>query len=107
MQDWFAKHPGGQHAICEPVKIIRGKTREVGVPLTRTEAHDHFKRTLANSKWYKIRGFHVFRHTFASQPWPPPAWISGSSTNGWGTRRKRCGNATGTCCPISSRPRST
>lgn len=66
MQDWFAKHPGGQHAICEPVKIIRGKTREVGVPLTRTEAHDHFKRTLAKSKWDKIRGFHVFRHSFAS-----------------------------------------
>ncbi len=66
MQDWFAKHPGGQHAICEPVKIIRGKTREVGVPLTRTEAHDHFKRTLAGSKWSKIRGFHLFRHSFAS-----------------------------------------
>ena len=66
MQDWFAKHPGGQHTICEPVKIIRGKTREVGVPLTRKEAHDHFKRTLAGSKWAKIRGFHVFRHSFAS-----------------------------------------
>ncbi len=66
MQDWFAKHPGGQHAICEPVKIIRGKTREIGVPLTRTEAHDHFKRTLTKSKWDKIRGFHVFRHSFAS-----------------------------------------
>ena len=67
MQNWFAKHPGGQHAICEPVKIIRGKTREVGVPLTRTEAHDHFKRTLAKSKWDKIRGFHVFRHSFRVQ----------------------------------------
>jgi integrase len=66
MQDWFAKHPGGQFAICEPVKIMRGKTREVGVPLSRSEAHDHFKRTLANSKWSKIRGFHAFRHSFAS-----------------------------------------
>jgi integrase len=42
MQEWFARHPGGQYAICEPVKIIRGKTREVGVPLSRSEAHDHF-----------------------------------------------------------------
>ncbi len=66
MQEWFARHPGGQYAICEPVKIMRGKTREVGVPLTRSEAHDHFKRTLADSKWSKIRGFHVFRHSFAS-----------------------------------------
>ena len=36
------------------------------MPLTRSEAHDHFKRTLANSKWAKLRGFHVFRHSFAS-----------------------------------------
>jgi integrase len=66
MQEWFSQHPGGQFTICEPVQIMRGKTREVGVPLTRSEAHDHFKRTLANSKWDKIRGFHVFRHSFAS-----------------------------------------
>jgi integrase len=66
MQQWFSQHPGGQYAICEPVKIMRGKTREVGVPLTRSEAHDHFKRTLADSKWAKLRGFHVFRHSFAS-----------------------------------------
>jgi len=66
MQKWFSQHPGGQFSICEPVKIMRGKTREVGVPLTRSEAHDHFKRILANSKWSKIRGFHVFRHSFAS-----------------------------------------
>lgn len=66
MKEWFAQHPGGQFTICEPVKIIRGKTREVGVPLTRSEAHDHFKRTLADSQWPKIRGFHVFRHSFAS-----------------------------------------
>ena len=31
---------------------------------TRTEAHDHFKRTLAKSRWDKIRGYHVFRHSF-------------------------------------------
>jgi integrase len=66
MQAWFAQHPGGQYTLCEPVKIMRGKTREVGVPLTRSEAHDHFKRTLAGSEWDKVRGFHVFRHSFAS-----------------------------------------
>jgi len=66
MQAWFAQHPGGQHTICEPVKIMRGKTRAVGVPLTRSEAHDHLKRTLSGTKWARIRGFHVFRHSFAS-----------------------------------------
>jgi hypothetical protein len=35
MQEWFARHPGGQYTICEPIKILRGKTREVGVPVTR------------------------------------------------------------------------
>lgn len=45
------------HTICEPVKIVRGKTRTVGVPLTRSEAHDHLKRTLRGSKWARIRGF--------------------------------------------------
>ena len=44
---------------------------------------------------------------FVSRPTSPrPASISGSSTNGWATRPRKCGNATGTCCPISSRPRS-
>ena len=66
MREWFSHHPGGQYTICEPAKILRGKVREVGVPLTRSEAHDHFKRTLAGGKWTKLRGFHVFRHSFAS-----------------------------------------
>jgi integrase len=34
--------------------------------LTRNEAHDHFKRTLAGSKWEVLRGFHILRHSFIS-----------------------------------------
>jgi integrase len=34
--------------------------------VTRDEAHDHFKRTLAGSKWAVLRGFHVLRHSFIS-----------------------------------------
>jgi integrase len=34
IKKWIAQHPGGQHAICEPIKILRGKTREIGVPLS-------------------------------------------------------------------------
>jgi hypothetical protein len=33
MQEWFAQHPGGRHAVCEQVKIMRGKTRAGGVAL--------------------------------------------------------------------------
>ena len=57
---------GGQYTICQKLETVRGKRRETYVPLTRSEAHDHFKRTLRGSKWEKIKGFHVFRHSFAS-----------------------------------------
>ena len=56
MQDWFATHPGGQLTICE--KADR--------PITRDAAHHHFSQTLKGSKWEKLRGFHVLRHSFAS-----------------------------------------
>jgi site-specific recombinase XerD len=67
MRQWFASHPGGRYAFCLDERLPRGKkTREVGTPITRDEAHDHFKRTLAGSKWHKLRGWHVFRHSFCS-----------------------------------------
>ena len=37
-----------------------------GVPLTGNEAHTHLELTLADSKWDKLKGWHVFRHSFAS-----------------------------------------
>jgi integrase len=37
-----------------------------GSPLTVDEASHHFKQTLLGSKWEKIRGWHVFRHSFIS-----------------------------------------
>jgi integrase len=56
MKAWFDKHPGGQFAIT-----LDGKG-----PAPVYEAHNHFKRTLAKSKWNKLRGFHVLRHSFCS-----------------------------------------
>lgn len=35
-------------------------------PLTPGECHDHFKRTLADSKWSVVRGLHTLRHSVAS-----------------------------------------
>ncbi len=66
MADWFARHPGGQYTICEGLNTIRGKRRTDYTFLTLSEAHCHFKRTLKGSKWDKIKGFHTFRHSFAS-----------------------------------------
>jgi integrase len=67
LKDWLAVHPGGQCLFCHGLHVPRSKSRrcEHG-PLTGDEAGDHFRRTLAGSKWKKLRGWHVFRHSFAS-----------------------------------------
>lgn len=66
MQEWFAIHPGSPFTFSQP-KVSRSKTaRTTAQPLTKHEAHDHFKRALANSKWGKLRGWHVLRHSFIS-----------------------------------------
>lgn len=56
MSEWFARHPGGQHTLAE----------SDGTPLSIDRASRHFKDMLAGSRWSRIRGFHVFRHSFAS-----------------------------------------
>jgi integrase len=56
MRDWFANHPGGRLTLCQ-------KPDE---PITHDAAHHHFTRVLSKSKWSKLKGFHVLRHSFAS-----------------------------------------
>lgn len=60
MSDWFAGHPGGQHAITSD-----------GHPLTVDTATFYFIQTLRPPEnphpiWSKIRGFHTLRHSLAS-----------------------------------------
>jgi integrase len=67
LRAWIAAHPGGIPTFCHDLDVVRSKTaRSNVVPLTPHEAHDHFKRTLADSKWSKLRGWHVLRHSFCS-----------------------------------------
>src|SRR6185295_10830631 len=94
LRDWLKVHPGGKHLFCQTAEVVRSKKRSKttghldetkrpstlkgrmatvrrregrGVlPVTRDEAHDHLKRTLAGSKWEVLRGFHVLRHSFIS-----------------------------------------
>jgi integrase len=96
LKEWLADHhPGGKHLFCLGQEVARSKKRSrttghkgektratssngrmAGVrnrtegpapgPLTKDEAHDHFKRTLAGGKWGVLRGFHVLRHSFIS-----------------------------------------
>jgi integrase len=95
MWDWLSAHPGGPHSFChggvvpqsrkrsettghqscesraksyaERIAGVRERSDRPGpAPLTGSEANDHFKRALAGSRWAVVRGFHVFRHSFAS-----------------------------------------
>jgi integrase len=95
LHEWLAVHPGGPQLFCQAEEVARSKKRSrttghkgektrassmkgrralvrqrVERPgpggLTKDEAHDHFKRTLAGSKWEVLRGFHALRHSFIS-----------------------------------------
>jgi site-specific recombinase XerD len=94
LKKWLKQHPGGTHLFCHGEVVDRSRTRSkttghkgektrasslkgrlVGVrtrerttpsALTRDEVHDHFKRTLRESKWEVIRGLHCLRHSFIS-----------------------------------------
>ncbi len=66
LTEWFNNHPGGPHAFCLG-RITRSRTdRKEVEPLTVNQAHDHLQRTLSGTKWERVRGWHVLRHSFAS-----------------------------------------
>lgn len=60
LKRWIGDHPGGQHVFCQT-----GDLGDVS-PLTIWQADHHLKHALRGSKWLNVRGFHVFRHSFAS-----------------------------------------
>jgi integrase len=94
LKEWLAGHPGGPHLFCLPSVVERSKKRspttghqngkvrpkclkdrmatvrkreeQPVAPLSRKEAYDHFKRTLAGSKWEVLKGWHLLRHSFIS-----------------------------------------
>jgi len=67
LTEWLDHHPGGSFTFCHDLNVVRSaKLRDSYGPLTCHEATDHFKRTLAGSKWDKVCGWHVFRHSFCS-----------------------------------------
>jgi integrase len=94
LKDWLNEHPGGPFLFChgdvvsrskrrspttghkgektrasgqkDRMATIRQRSQPAASALTRNEVHDHFKRTLASSKWDVIRGLHCLRHSFIS-----------------------------------------
>ncbi|MCH7989178.1 MAG: tyrosine-type recombinase/integrase [Planctomycetes bacterium] len=66
MRDWFDSHPGGQFTICDDPAEIPDGLEDDELGMSPYKAQNHFDRVLIGSKWSKIRGFHVLRHSFAS-----------------------------------------
>ncbi|MDA1049739.1 MAG: site-specific integrase [Planctomycetota bacterium] len=67
MHKWLEQdHPGGAHTFCLDGRIPRSRIKEPRAGLSPDQAHDHFERTLKNSKWEKIKGWHCLRHSFIS-----------------------------------------
>jgi len=65
--EWLSKQASHGPTFSLGLEVERShKNRSEVEPLTRDEAHHHFKRTLAATKWSPIRGWHVFRHSFCS-----------------------------------------
>lgn len=63
---WLSAHPGGQHTFCKPANLHEYSVNVTPIPFTKHMAREHLKIALRGSKWSKLRGFHVFRHSFAS-----------------------------------------
>jgi integrase len=65
LREWLVgHHPGGPLLFYKRANEQR-ESPEV-VSLTRLPAEKHFKLTLKGSKWEKLKGWHLFRHSFAS-----------------------------------------
>lgn len=56
LRGWFASHAGGNWAFC----AVPGRQ------LTEENTRDAFDWFVKDSKWDVLRGFHVLRHSFAS-----------------------------------------
>ena len=63
LKTWFVSHPGGLHTFAL-------RTDQVGhglaAPLTPRQMHRRFRLALKGTRWEKLRGWHLFRHSFAS-----------------------------------------
>jgi integrase len=59
LKEWLKSgHPGGSQLFCERGETIRS--------VTAVDAGTQFWQTVRGSKWQILRGWHVFRHSFAS-----------------------------------------
>jgi integrase len=65
MQKWFATQPVGRISFCLSADVPYSRVEGAPQPLTVDQAHTSLKGTLTG-KWSHLRGWHVLRHSFAS-----------------------------------------
>jgi integrase len=56
LEAWIAIHPSGRHLFC----------KNNGHPLDDRTSREAFKAVTERSKWSVLRGYHILRHSFAS-----------------------------------------
>ena len=66
LREWLAVHPGTLFTFAKEDDLNRGRESGEIVSINKHVARKHFKLTFRGSKWAKLRGYHVFRHSFAS-----------------------------------------
>lgn len=67
LADWLKNHPGGDFTLV--AKSRQGACKYSGrgsLPLTPDVCHKHFKQVLSGTRFEKLRGWHVLRHSFCS-----------------------------------------
>ena len=67
LRAWMEIRPNSPFLFCQSQRVTRSKTKREGpTAVTKDEVHDHFRRTVEESKWQVLRGYHVLRHSFIS-----------------------------------------
>jgi integrase len=65
MADWLKIHPRCKYMFCQPISTD-GKATQDYEPIRTGQATDFLQRCLHGTDWQKVRGWHVFRHSFIS-----------------------------------------
>lgn len=63
---WLSMHPGSKYTFCQRQGMAEGKRGNMFGPIEVHQASDLLHRCLAGTDWARIRGWHVFRHSFIS-----------------------------------------
>lgn len=69
LSDWLAMSPLSVYTFPVDHRVSRNRSnqrRENPESVSPDEASDHLSQTLSGSRWAKIRGWHIFRHSFIS-----------------------------------------